>query len=134
MGFRLPFFGRSKPSRYTIEEQLAARPVHAVDATMDAQEDGGGKLRVRLKPAKLNRWFLRLPEGSTKTFEFDPIGRMVWESCDGKTSVQQIIRKLSKRYNLRAREAQVSTTMFLNTLTRKGLIAMIMKGDKPPEK
>ena len=66
------------------------------------------------------------PTGPRSAAE-DEMGRFVWESIDGKTSVQQVIRRLSKRYNINVREAQVATTQFLNMLTRKGLIGMQIK-------
>ena len=59
-----------------------------------------------------------------KTFELDELGKFVWDACDAKTSVRQIIRKLAKRYNLNDREAEVATVAFLKTLTSKGLIGM----------
>jgi hypothetical protein len=59
-----------------------------------------------------------------KTFELDELGKFVWDACDGKTAVRQIIRRLAERYNLNQREAEVATVAFLQTLTRKGLIGM----------
>ena len=64
---------------------------------------------------------------ATKTFEFDSIGLFVWNLCDGKTSVQQIIRMLAREYRLNLREAEVPTLQFLQTLAKKGLIAMTVK-------
>jgi hypothetical protein len=68
-----------------------------------------------------------VPPGATKTFEFDAIGVFVWNHCDGRTSVQQIIRKLAAEYRLNLREAEVPTVQFLQTLARKGLIGMRVK-------
>ncbi len=86
-----------------------------------------GKLTVKLKPPRWSGWLLRMPEGATKTFEFDQLGQMVWDLCDGKHSVQQIARKLAKTYKVSEREAQVATETFLVTLARKGLIAAAVK-------
>jgi predicted transcriptional regulator len=68
--------------------------------------------------------FFSLPAGSTKKFELDSIGVLVWNLCDGKTSVQQIIRKLAKKYNLNLRESEVACRTFLQMLVKKGLIVM----------
>ncbi len=116
-------FRRRKPE-VTRHEALAAKPVHLADAALARDEGGGGKLKVSLRPPKVGGWLFRMPAGATKTFELDEIGVMVWESCDGKTSVQQIIRRLAKRYNLNQREAEVSTIRFLQMLVKRGLIGM----------
>ena len=126
----MPLF-KAKP-KVTKQQALAARPLRAVDGEMKPADGGAGKLTVRLRPTRWSGWLFRMPEGATKTFEFDPMGVLVWENCDGKTSVQQIIRKLARRYGLSLREAEVSTRQFLVTLARKGLIALAV--DNPDKK
>lgn len=113
-------FGTKKP-RLTPEEALAAKPLRLVEAEMEA-DNKGGKLKVPLKARKFAGWVFKVPEGASKTFEFDAIGVFVWESIDGKTSVQQLVRKLAKKYGLSEREAAVSTNQFLQMLGRKSLI------------
>jgi hypothetical protein len=126
---------RSKRPRFTIQQMLAAKPVRLVAADLVEAGEGRARLTVPLQPAKWAGWLLRVPRGSTKTFELDPLGMLVWKSVDGKTSVQQIIRRLSRQYNLNVRESQVATIAFLNTLTRKGLVGMQMrKRDQAEEK
>ena len=119
-------FGKSKPA-VTRSDALAARPVRAVEATLSRDQSGAGKLKVPLRSPRLGGWLFKVPAGASKTFELDEIGLLVWDSCDGETSVQQIIRKLAKRYNLNLREAEVSTVQFLQTLTKKGLIGMSVR-------
>ena len=118
---------QTKKPRLTQQESLAAKPTRLVSAGMQIDENGGGRLKVPLPHARWAWWIFKAPSGATKTFEFDAIGIFVWEACDGKNNVQQIIRKLSKRYNLTLREAQVSTVKFLHTLSRKGLVGMEIK-------
>ena len=120
-------FTPKKDDTISAQQALAARPMRLVDADVEEANDGGARLKVRLRHSGVGRWLLRMPEGSTKTFELDPMGLLVWNSCDGKTSVQQIIRKLAKQYNLNLREAEVPTKVFLRTLTRKGLIGISVK-------
>ena len=122
----MTLFGKSKPA-VTRSDALAARPVRAVDVTITRDDTGGGNLKIPLRSPKLGGWLFKMPAGASKTFELDEIGLLVWDSCDGKTSVQQIIRKLAKRYNLNLREAEVSTVQFLQTLTKKGLIGMSVR-------
>jgi len=81
---------------------------------------------VPVRPTRWASMLLRVPGGMKKTFELDKLGKFVWDECDGKTSVRQIIRRLARRYNLNEREAEVATVAFLHTLTRKGLIGMVV--------
>ena len=111
----------------TQQQVLGARPVQLVAPTVAEAADGGVRLTVRLRPRLRWNWLFRVPEGATKTYELDAMGRLVWDLCDGKTSVQQIIRKVASRYNLNLREAEVSTRAFLNMLTRRGLIGVPAK-------
>ncbi|HEY0009064.1 MAG TPA: PqqD family protein [Tepidisphaeraceae bacterium] len=84
----------------------------------------GGRLKVMVQQPKIGKWIFRLPEGTFKVFEFDSVGVFVWDNIDGKTSVQQIIKRLAKRYDLNLREAQVPTVKFLEMLIKKGLVGI----------
>jgi hypothetical protein len=109
--------GKPRKPRMTRQQQLASRPVRLVDGDMV-----DGRLTVKITQPKWSSWLLKLPKNATKTFEFDLLGQMVWQHCDGKNSVQQIARKLAKTYNVSEREAQVATEKFLVMLARKGLV------------
>lgn len=110
---------------------MSARPLRLVDGELTDRDDGGANLTVTLRQTRWSGWFFRMPEGAKKTFELDAMGRLVWDNCDGKTSVQQIIRRLSKQYNLNLREAQVATVQFLNMLIKKGLVGMTLRDGQP---
>jgi hypothetical protein len=127
----MPFLSSKKKPEVSKQDALAAKPIHVVSAEMRPTESGG-VLEVSLasKGRGLGGWLFRMPAGSTKKFEFDPVGVFVWDQCDGKTSVQQIIRKLARRHNLNVREAEVATVQFLRTLSRKGLIGLEVKKAK----
>jgi hypothetical protein len=129
----LGLFSRNKKPRISLQQMLASRPVRLVEGDATVAGEGKWRLAVPLKPRRWAGWFLRVPAGTTKTFELDPLGKLVWDACDGKTSVQQVIKRLAKQYNLNVREAQVATLTFLQTLVRKGLVGMPVrdgKGDK----
>lgn len=114
---------KKKPS-LTHDEALEARPLRLAAAKLEASADGSAKVKAPMRPPRWGGWLFRMPEGATKTFELDSVGVFVWDCCDGKTSVKQIIHKLSKKYDLNLREAEVSSLTFLQTLARKGLIGM----------
>jgi hypothetical protein len=113
--------------KLTKSQMLDARPLRLSDAEPEEVSSDKFVLKVELQPTKVARWLLRMPRGATKSFELDPLGLFVYQACDGKTPVRQVIKKLAKRYNLNVREAEVATLQFLYTLARKGLIGMAMK-------
>ena len=125
-------FGRPpKPAALPPKAALAAKPVPAVRATLAPKPDGGGTLTVPLRRELLGFWgrLFGVPEGATKTFELDAVGRFVWEQIDGRTSVRELARRLGERFHLDARVAEVSTAQFLHTLTRRGLIGVPVSPD-----
>jgi hypothetical protein len=119
-------FGKKKP-KITRQDQLLAKPVRLVEPDTVRRDDGGANLKIPLKQTGVAKWLLKMPQGASKTYELDQMGVFVWDAIDGKTSVQQLIRRLSKRYTVSLRESEVSTLTFLNMLTRKGLIGMELK-------
>jgi hypothetical protein len=105
------------------DQALAARPVR-LTGELTEKPDGSGTLTVPLAPPKRLKWLFKLPAGSSKTFELDAIGVVVWNALDGKTSVEQVIKRVAGKYNLNLREAQVPTLQFLQTLMKKGLVGV----------
>ena len=116
--------GKKDKKKLSKEEALAARTMQLVRCELTQTPDGGAKLKIPLKQTRWAGLIFRVPDGATKTFELDALGLFVWQHCDGKTSVQQIIRKLAKEHDLTLREVEVATVQFLQTLVRKGLVGM----------
>ena len=55
--------------------------------------------------------------------------------CDGKTTVDAMIRKLSKQHKLNLKEAEVSLLTYLQSLGKKRLIGFVVdKQDLPRKK
>ena len=71
-----------------------------------------------------------IPEN--RTLLLDQIGAQVWEMCDGKTSVDAMIRKLSKNHKLNLKEAEVSLLTYLKSLGKKHLIGFLVEKDDLP--
>jgi hypothetical protein len=125
-------FGKKKEP-ISRQQALAARPVQLAKCEIVPLPDGSAKLKVPLKQTRVAGWMFRLPAGAVKTFELDSLGLFVWSNCDGKTSVQQLIRKLAKEQNLTLREVEVATVQFLKVLVRKGLVGMTVPEKKDEE-
>ena len=123
-----------KQNLISREDAMAARPMHMIECQVEPMDDGGAKLKVPLKHGGWVGKVFRVPDGTMKTFELDALGLFVWNSCDGKTSVQQIIRRLAKEQGLTLREVEVATIRFMQVLVRKGMLGMTIdkkaKGDE----
>lgn len=117
-------FGSKRSSKPSREQVLAARPLRLVEAAPEPDGKGGAKLKIKLRQAKWAGMFFRMPDGATKTFELDEIGLLVWNACDGKTSVKRLIGSVAERYKVSPREAEVSTFAFLQMLVKKNLIGL----------
>ena len=116
------------------EESLASVPMH--NEAIGVERSDAGEVRL-LIPRRESWWvntlsrFFYVPKNRRITL--DEIGSYVWDHCDGKRNVGQIIQALSKRYRLHRKEAEVSVVAYLRTLARKRLIgiAVLKKRDKP---
>ena len=103
---------------------LDAKPLRLLDATPRPLAVGQWRLTVPVKSNGLIKLLVRRPAGLTKTFELDDLGKAVWDGCDGRTSVRELITALAARYGLNVREVEVATLAFLRTLVRKGLVGV----------
>ncbi len=59
-----------------------------------------------------------------KKLVLDRIGSKVWELCDGEHTVEDIVNFLCEEYKLNRREAEVSLTVYLQNLMKRGLIGL----------
>ena len=67
-----------------------------------------------------------------RTLVLDQIGSQVWDMCDGRTTVQAMIRRLSEAHKLNQKEAEISLLTYLKNLGRKRLVGFIVdKQDLP---
>jgi hypothetical protein len=102
------------------EQHLDARPRRSGDAFLERKPDGTANVKIRIRAP----WPFSQSAGTTKTFELDEIGLLVWDSCDGRTTIAGVIETVAKKYRLNLREAQVATLKFLQTLANKRLIGI----------
>jgi hypothetical protein len=92
------------------------------------QAEKNGKLYVTV-PFERPRWqrVLGAERECERTFGLDAYGRRVYEGCDGRRTVRQIIRQFSEQAHVSVPEAELAVTKFLRTLLAKGLVAMEME-------
>jgi hypothetical protein len=120
----------SKPFKPTRPQVLAAKPVRLVDDVPEPDGAGGGRLKIKMRQTRWAGMFFKIPEGATKTFELDEVGLLVWNLCDGKTPVRQIIEKVAAKCGITPREAEVSTFAFMQTLVKKSLLGLAVDEDQ----
>jgi hypothetical protein len=54
----------------------------------------------------------------------DRVGSYVWQRCDGRHTVAELMQDLARRYKLNRKEAEVSLAAFLRQLGKRKLIAI----------
>ena len=92
-------------------------------------------LRVPLKQprtTRLSRALMTLP--TERRVVLDSIGAGIWELCDQKNTVEDIIELTRRRYKFSHKEALISVTTFLKQLGGKGLIAFVVPKEEKDDK
>ena len=67
-------------------------------------------------------WVVRPP--AFRSIYLDSIGADLWEWCDGKRDVEQVIELFAKKHNLTFHESRVSVTTYLKDLVKRGALAV----------
>jgi hypothetical protein len=121
---------RKKPS-IDKRQALAVMPVRNSVIGWDWKDDEV-VLRVPLRMDRLSRIAKKvfrmrdLPE--ERQIALDEVGSVVWSLCDGQHDVNAIVGELSKRFKMNRREAEVSATMFFQSLAKRNLIGLFTAG------
>ena len=88
------------------------------------------KVAVRPFLAKFQTFFTRTPvKPLTRKIQLDLLGKSVWSMLDGKRTVKDVIGKFAQTHQVNRKEAEVSVTLFLKSLGRKGLIGLKEPGN-----
>ena len=127
---------RQKP--LTREQSLSSIPIRNELIEVERGDDG----EVRLVIPRREDWWVRTATRffyvpKKRRITLDEIGSVVWDLCDGKNHVRDIIRALAERYKLHRKEAEVSVVAYLRMLAKRRLIAVaVLKdtGQKPADK
>ena len=118
-----------KGPQVSRQESLVARPIQNSDVR---SEHRGKSLLLRLplkknpKTSKLATAFLNLPADAHRKIVLDSIGAGIWELCNQRNAVADIIELTRRRYKFSHKEALISVTTFLKQRGGKGLIAFVV--------
>jgi hypothetical protein len=62
-----------------------------------------------------------------KKFELEEVGAFIWEQLDGKSSFQTLSKRIQKEYKLGRMEADASLAAFLEMLSQRRLITLMVE-------
>ncbi len=125
LGIRSLPFGKKRQPSFTREQILNAIPLK--NPSIEWEKDEQGQVVLTLKrrtdwKTRLLAVFFAVP--NKRQIVLDEVGTLVWELCDGATSVKTITEQVRKRYKLNVKEAELSLGQFLKTLTQRGFIGL----------
>ena len=107
---------------------LDARMVQNDAADVARETDGTVVIKVAtVRPRWMVpplRWIV--PYKPERILRLDKLGSLVWELCDGRRTVEQIIDRFAERHHLSFHEARVSVTSYLKELLSRGALAVVM--------
>jgi len=125
---------RPAPRQLAVEPvswraMLASVPHRNAAAKVTAQADGTLVVTVKLnRPGWLMpplSWMIRpAPE---RKMALDAIGTAIWNWCDGRRTLEEIIDAFAKEYALTFHEARVAVTGFMKSLVARGILAVERK-------
>jgi hypothetical protein len=73
-----------------------------------------------------------LPLRSEKGVALDALGGEVFEACDGRRTVEEIVEAFAEKHRLRFHEARASVLAFLRSLSERNLLVMALKEGEHP--
>lgn len=121
---------KKPPLQYTREEVLNAYPVRNQLITWEEEENGEISLVV---PQKKSLWIkivarlFSVPD--KRVIVLDEVGAFVWKLCDGKHTIDLVVRRLRNEYSLTYKEAETSLLTYLRQLAKRGLIGIAVPKD-----
>ena len=123
---------RRRRPRVTPEQVLGSRPVRNERLRSEETEGGG----LRLFADRREVWWVKLlsaffPVPRERMVELDAVGEEVWELCDGKHSLREMIQVFQERHKLTRAEAEWSLRTYLRDLGKRNLVAFVV--DKAKE-
>jgi len=125
------YFDRTE--RLNPDQLRNSRPLRNPAVTSEVAEDGSLLLSAPLSlqgrgfMALVAKW-MKAPD--RKKFELEPHGAYVWNLCDGKHTFEGISKGLREQFKLNRLEADASLLAFLQMLSQRRLITMMVGKDK----
>ncbi len=112
---------------------LKAFPVRNQLITWELDDKGEASLVIPQKDkfwVNLTSKLFMLP--NKRVVVLDSIGAHVWEMCDGKHTISQIIKALQKKHQLTRKEAETSLFTFIQQLGKRNFIQFAIPNEAKP--
>jgi len=112
------------------EQSLDAVVVASSAITVREREGGCITLGIPYKSTPVIAWLSRrfgVSGEGERPLELDEIGSFVWRMFDGRTTVREMIERLSDAYKLNRKDAEVSLTAFIRSLVKKRLVVLALR-------
>ena len=112
---------------------LASRPTR--NDSLRWEQNDAGEVQVFIE--RQETWKVRLLSKAfyiprERKITLDEVGTEVWQMCNGRNSVGQMIELLSDKYQLNRKEAEVSLLQYLKTLGQKRFVGFVLEGEERP--
>ena len=120
-----------KAPRIRRSEFLKVTPVRNPGLKWEKDEDGNIKLIMPLEQLETRKrkkgpsLFAPAPPKERK-IQLDTVGSIVWELCDGKRTVKDIVEYMHEEYKLMRSEVEISLNQYFNMLSKRGLLAYMV--------
>lgn len=110
---------------------LSSKPARNEALEWEKTDDG----EVQVSVTRQESWRVRLLSKvfyipKKRKITLDEVGSEVWQMCNGRTTVAQMIEELSGKYQLNRKEAEVSLLAYLKTLAQKRFVGFLVDGEK----
>lgn len=110
------------------QRALMARPVPTRAAAWKELEDGGLRLTVVFEASRWQR-FMGAPKEYERNYDLDALGREVYELCNGRNRIRDIIKHFVEVHHLTKPEAERAVTNYVKTLVGKGVVNVVVPKD-----
>ena len=112
---------------------LASRPPR--NESLRWEQNDAGEVQVVIE--RQETWKVKLLSRvfyipRERKITLDEVGSEVWQMCNGRTSVGEMIEDLADKYQLNRKEAEVSLLQYLKTLGQKRFVGFVLEGDEAP--
>jgi hypothetical protein len=130
--------GEKKPDNTQVgwHDFLLLVPMRNRAARIEDEEDGSFAVTVSVKKPW---WFIPpvkwiVPMGAKRVVKLDPLGKMIWNACDDKQRVEDLVDMIAASEGLTFHEARVAVTQHLRELVRRGVLVLAAVNATKPGK
>jgi len=120
-------------AKVDVSELRKSKPIRNTFVVAEELEGGSLVLQAPLSTqgrGVLGRMAKKAGKPDVKHFELEQVGAFVWNLCDGKHTFDAISKKLRDEFKLSRLEADASLSAFLQMLSQRKLITMMVASKK----